>query len=266
MSWLGFLLSAAPATLPYVAVGQEISDTLPEQVIDRTYQAINRCDAAAYGSLYASYWYHSRMEDTARTPTRQTRDDAIRRVSELCKSFKSQFKMLQRIVLGPYVVDEQAALEANAVNLGIYEVRNGKIVRKWQSDLQRGASSQIEQPTAGGAETVADTMPERVIDRFYEAINRCDAELTGSHFASIWYHSALEDTASAPTRRTRGGFVRSLSEWCNPPKPRFKMLSRIVLGPYVVDQQAVLERGGVHFDIFRVLNGKIVHEWEGGPI
>jgi hypothetical protein len=120
-------------------------------------------------------------------------------------------------------------------------------------------------PLSVDAQTAAaDTTPERVVDRLYDAINRCDGKAISSLFAPVWFHSALEDTASAPRRLTREEFVSGLMEWCHPPKPRFKMLHRIVMGPYVVDEQAVLDKGRVHLDMFEVRNGKIVKEWEGG--
>jgi hypothetical protein len=115
------------------------------------------------------------------------------------------------------------------------------------------------------AQTAAvDTTPERVVERFYDALNRCDGKALGALFAPVLYHIALEDTASAPRRMTREEYVGNVMSWCDSPKPRFKMLHRIVMGPYVVDEQAVLEKGGVHLDMFEVRKGMIVKEWEGG--
>ena len=112
-------------------------------------------------------------------------------------------------------------------------------------------------PRAGAAQAAADTLPERVVDRMYEAINRCDVAAFNALFAPVVYGSAMEDSTVAPRRRS----AQDLS-WCKQPKVRFKMIRRIVLGPYVVDEQDVVERGKAHLDIFEVRNGKIVHEWE----
>jgi hypothetical protein len=112
-------------------------------------------------------------------------------------------------------------------------------------------------PRAGAAQAVADTLPERVVDHMYEAINRCDVAAFNSLFAPVVYGSAMEDSTVAPRRRS----AQDLS-WCKQPKVRFKMIRRIVLGPYVVDEQDVVERGKAHLDIFEVRKGKIVHEWE----
>jgi hypothetical protein len=113
-------------------------------------------------------------------------------------------------------------------------------------------------PAAMGAQTAADPLPERVVDRTYDAINRCDVAAFNSLFAPVVYGSAMEDSTVAPRRRT----AQDISGWCKPPKVRFKMIHRIVLGPYVVDEQAVVEQGKAHLDIFEVRKGKIVHEWE----
>jgi hypothetical protein len=113
-------------------------------------------------------------------------------------------------------------------------------------------------PAAMGAQTAADTLPERVVDRTYDAINRCDVAAFNSLFAPVVYGSAMEDSTVAPRRRT----AQDISGWCKPPKVRFKMIHRVVLGPYVVDEQAVVERSKAHLDIFEVRKGKIVHEWE----
>jgi hypothetical protein len=136
-----FLVMAA-GTVPAAAGAQAAADTLPERVVERTYDAVNRCDAAAYGSFFAPVHYHSIMVDTTRVATRQSRDGVIRALPHYCKSPKVRFKMIRRIVLGPYVVDEQDVVEQGAAHLDIFEVRKGKIVHEWESDLfPPGASS-----------------------------------------------------------------------------------------------------------------------------
>jgi hypothetical protein len=113
-------------------------------------------------------------------------------------------------------------------------------------------------PAAMAAQSAADTMPERVVERTYDAINRCDVAAFNSLFAPVVYGSAMEDSTVAPRRRA----AQDISGWCKPPKVRFRMIRRIVLGPYVVDEQDVVEQGKAHLDIFEVRKGKIVHEWE----
>ena len=113
-------------------------------------------------------------------------------------------------------------------------------------------------PAAIGAQTAADTLPERVVDRVYETINRCDVAAFNALFAPVVYGSAMEDSTVAPRRRA----AQDISGWCKSPRLRFKMIRRIVLGPYVVDEQDVVEQGKAHLDIFEVRKGKIVHEGE----
>ncbi|MFL5496522.1 MAG: hypothetical protein ACJ8DC_19215 [Gemmatimonadales bacterium] len=135
-------LIIAVGTVPAAAGAQAAADTLPERVVERTYDAVNRCDAAAYGSFFAPVHYHSKMVDTTEVAERQSRDGVIRALPDYCKSPKVRFKMIRRIVLGPYVVDEQDVVEQGAAHLDIFEVRKGKIVHEWESDLfPPGASS-----------------------------------------------------------------------------------------------------------------------------
>jgi hypothetical protein len=141
---VALLLTAAPAFPPSVASAQAADDTLPERVVAQAYNAVNRCDRTAYYSLFAPVWYHSVMEDSSEGATRRTRDKAIRELDP--KSWwascgdkprmtsPNPLKMIRRIVLGPYVVDQQAPMGGAYVHLDILEVRHGKIVHEWESD------------------------------------------------------------------------------------------------------------------------------------
>lgn len=119
-----------------------------------------------------------------------------------------------------------------------------------------------------GAQRAADTLPERVVQRAYQAFNRADAAAFYSFFAPLWYHSGMEDSSLAATRRTREDAARELAQWwaTGGNRTAVRMLHRIVVGPYVVDEQAVMLPGSrdLHLDIFEVRHGKIVHEWESG--
>ena len=116
-------------------------------------------------------------------------------------------------------------------------------------------------PGGLAAQTATDTIPEQVVARSYEAINRSDAAAYYSLFAPVWYHSTMEDSTKAPHRHTRGEKIDS-AMFPQPARLRFKPVNRIVMGPYVVDEQLVVDLGKVHLDIFQVRNGQIVHEWE----
>ena len=52
-----------------------------------------------------------------------------------------------------------------------------------------------------GAQTAPDTLPERVVAHIYDAINHCDRKAWYSWFAPVWYHSDMEDSSAAVTRR-----------------------------------------------------------------
>ena len=138
------LLATALLALPRLARAQAADDTLPERVVAQAYDAVNRCDRTAYYSLFAPVWYHSAMEDSSEVAARQTRDKAIGELDP--KSWwaacgdkprtasPNPLKMIRRIVLGPYVVDEQGPEGGGYVHLDIFEVRQGKIVHEWESN------------------------------------------------------------------------------------------------------------------------------------
>jgi hypothetical protein len=141
---IALLLTPALVALPRLARAQAADDTLPERVVAQAYDAVNRCDRSAYYSLFAPVWYHSVMEDSSEVATRQTRDKAIRELDP--KSWwaacgdkprtasPNPLKMIRRIVLGPYIVDEQGPEGGSLIHLDIFEVRHGKIVHEWESD------------------------------------------------------------------------------------------------------------------------------------
>lgn len=145
MHWPFMLLFAAALLAPpRRARAQAATDTLPERVVAQAYDAVNRCDRTAYYSLFAPAWYHSVMEDSSEAATRQTREKAIRELDP--KSWwaacgdkprtasPNPLKMIRRIVLGPYVVDEQGPQGGSYIHLDIFEVRDGKIVHEWESN------------------------------------------------------------------------------------------------------------------------------------
>jgi len=65
-------------------------------------------------------------------------------------------------------------------------------------------------PRLARAQAADDTLPERVVAQAYDAVNRCARTAYYSLFASVWYHSAMEDSAAAPTRQTRDKPIREL--------------------------------------------------------
>jgi hypothetical protein len=124
----------------------------------------------------------------------------------------------------------------------------------------------------GDAQTAADTLPERVVANIYDAINHCDRKAWYSWFAPVWYHSRMEDSSSGATRRTGDEADRKAAPgtWfasCGD-TPRVEAdgpveaTRKLVLGPYVVVEEAVMGGRHVILDIYEVRQGKVVHEWE----
>ncbi len=141
---ISLLLAVAFLPLPRLARAQAVADTLPERVVAQVYDAINRCDREAYYSWFAPVWYHSGMEDsTTPATTRHTRDEVSREAPRgtwfsSCRDTPQQaadgpVKATRQIVLGPYVVIEEAVRGGLYLLLDIYEVRHGKVVHEWES-------------------------------------------------------------------------------------------------------------------------------------
>ncbi len=120
---------------------------------------------------------------------------------------------------------------------------------------------------AARAQGMSDTLPESVVSQAYEAFNRHEPAAFLAYFAPVWHSTALGDTATGPRRHTREQDLRDyLAVDAFRDKPTITVVRRLVVGPYVIDEQ-LRERGGTrHLDIFEVRRGKIVHEWESGPI
>jgi hypothetical protein len=131
---LGILLAlAAPGTW-CAAQAQAGSDTLPKQVVSRAYDAFNRHDPLGFLSFFAPVWYHRILADTAAPPRRQVEDENIRDFLAM-KVFaaKPTIRVTRRMVVGPYVIDEQIRGPDGSRHLDIFEVREGKIVQEWES-------------------------------------------------------------------------------------------------------------------------------------
>jgi hypothetical protein len=110
-------------------------------------------------------------------------------------------------------------------------------------------------------------MPERVVSQAYDAFNRHDPAAFLSFFAPVWYHTVLSDSIGGPKRQVREENIRDYTArdaFHN--KPTITVIRRLVVGPYVIDDQIRGRDSTRRLDIFEVRKGKIVHEWESGPI
>jgi hypothetical protein len=117
------------------------------------------------------------------------------------------------------------------------------------------------------AQAAADTLPERVISQAYDAFNRHDPAAFLSFFAPVWYHTVLDDSAAAPRRQVRQENIRDyVARDAFGNKPTIAVTRRMVVGPYVIDEQVRGRDRTRRLDIFEVRQGKIVREWESGPL
>jgi len=143
MHWPFMVLVAGLVVPNRLARAQAAQDTLAERVVDQTFDALDSCDRVRFYSLFAPVWYHSSLEDSSGTATRHTREEALRKVDPnswwaACgdkprPASGDPLKTVHRIVLGPYVVDEQSVKAGEYVHLDMLEVRGGKIVHEWES-------------------------------------------------------------------------------------------------------------------------------------
>jgi hypothetical protein len=135
MRWpLGILFTLVPAGGWGVAYAQATSDTLPTRVVAQAYDAFNRHDPVGFLSYFAPVWYHIALEDPEAAPRRQVQDENMREFLAL-KAFATRptITVTRRMVIGPYVIDEQVRGPDRSRRLDIFEVRQGKIVREWES-------------------------------------------------------------------------------------------------------------------------------------
>ena len=117
------------------------------------------------------------------------------------------------------------------------------------------------------AQAASDTLPKRVISQAYDAFNHHDPMAFLSFFAPVWYHSVLGDTAAAPRRQVADENIRDfLAMKVFATKPTITVTHRMVVGPYVIDEQMRDPDRSRHLEIFEVREGKIVQEWESGPL
>ena len=128
------LIVAVVTGTPGTALGQATADTLPERVVDSAYAAFNRHDPAAFLSNFAESWWSSALEATA-AAHRKVRAEELKAYRDL-NVFRSRptLRLVRRLLAGPYVVDLQSRGRDSVLRLDIFEVRNGKIVREWESD------------------------------------------------------------------------------------------------------------------------------------
>src|SRR5262249_13014082 len=125
-----------------------------------------------------------------------------------------------------------------------------------------------------GAQAASDTLPERVVAHIYDAINHCDRKAWYSWFAPVWYHSDMEDSSAAVTRRASEEAGRKaepgtgFASCGDAPRAAasgpVEATRKLVVGPFVVVEEAVMDGRHVILDIYEVRRGRVVHQWESG--
>jgi hypothetical protein len=87
-------------------------------------------------SSFADSWWYSTLEDTTTLPRRNVRADELKAYLRL-DAFHNRptIRLVRRLLAGPYVIDVQSRGRDSVLRLDVFEVRNSKIVREWESGL-----------------------------------------------------------------------------------------------------------------------------------
>jgi hypothetical protein len=122
-------------------------------------------------------------------------------------------------------------------------------------------------PSTATAQAPGDTLPERVVERAYEAFNRHDAAAYMSFFAPrLTLESVRPDSLCQSRRTSREAEQGVLSKEFAPggvfSTTKAVARRRFVAGPFVVEEQAIAGKDGgvVHLHIFEVKRGHIIRE------
>jgi hypothetical protein len=130
-----------------------------------------------------------------------------------------------------------------------------------------------------GAQTSADTLPVRVVERMLDAFNRGDVTTRSSLYDSVYYFQDLMvPPPGAPGRpvamsaeeraRTWQAYLTEMGLDTLPRRSR-KILQRMVAGRFVAYHIAVLfeppheDQSFEKLEVYEVKNGKIVAEYDG---
>ena len=129
------------------------------------------------------------------------------------------------------------------------------------------------------AQTVADTLPVRVVERMFDAFNRGDVTTRSTLYDSVYYFQDLMVPRSGDPRRSAAMSAEERArKWqadltamrsdSLPGRAR-KVLQRMVAGRFVVFHIAVVfeppheDQSFEKLEVYEVKNGKIVAEYDG---
>ena len=131
----------------------------------------------------------------------------------------------------------------------------------------RGAAAQA--PPQDGTRSMRDTLPERVVQRTYEAFKRGDLDATYANYDSVFKFLRFGDPAGEHPLR-RDDYLRQMKADTTVVRIikglRIALVRTDVFGAFVNQEWTERFADGrefKHFELFEVRGGKIVREIEG---
>lgn len=139
LRWL-FVVAVLAVYTRGAAAQSSMRDTLPERVVQRTYEAFQRHDLDAMYANFDSVFTYERFGDPAGSH-RQRRDDALRDTKSDTAVMRIinglRISLVRSDVYGAFVNQEWTERFADGrafKHFELFEVRNGKIVREIEGD------------------------------------------------------------------------------------------------------------------------------------
>jgi hypothetical protein len=142
-----------------------------------------------------------------------------------------------------------------------------------------GASLLLLVASGGAAQSAADTMPARVVERMLEAFDRGDQTARSALYDSVFYFQDLMVPRPGDPRRPRAISAEERArEWRavadrmradTLPRRAHRRLERLVAGRFVVYRVAVRfepphqDQSFEKLEVYEVRQGKIVAEYDG---
>ncbi|HEY2855925.1 MAG TPA: hypothetical protein VGJ18_24010 [Gemmatimonadaceae bacterium] len=109
-------------------------DTLPQKVVQRALDGYNHHDVVAIETEFQPMYMYENLADSTgpHLVSRVAVRDSLILVFQRTKDAK--LRLSKRVLSGPLVTDFYVAMQngAKRKHVDIYEVRHGKIVRKWE--------------------------------------------------------------------------------------------------------------------------------------
>ncbi|MEO0504525.1 MAG: nuclear transport factor 2 family protein [Bacteroidota bacterium] len=209
-------------------------------VVDRQVETYNARDLDGFAACYAEDVVVKRFPKDTLYTGRETMKTNYKQFFE--RTQKTSVEVLQRIAIGPYVIDKEKALVDGEITyqVAIYTLKNGEI-----ADMTFIFDKEVETSPEGIVRTQLDTYNSRDIDAFM-ATYTDDIALFNYPMRNL----------STGQEAMRSGYDSFFS---NTPDLHCDIKTRMIIGNKVIDEEQVTVNGGGFsaVAIYEVENGKI---------